>query len=86
MHLVHGDEIDVERAEMRQHGAQEPRFDFKVAVGLEIAFAPRADVVQHENDADACENWSQQVMRAGEVERFKPGTDHGVAELLHWVR
>ena len=52
-------------------------------IGLERAVAARADVVQHENGADACEDWSQQMMRAGEVKRFQSGADNGVAELFH---
>jgi hypothetical protein len=40
-------------------------------------------VVQHENDADTCEDWSQQVMRSGEVQRFQSGADDGVAKQFH---
>ena len=83
MHFVHGDDIDVERAKMRQHRAQEVRLDLEMAVGLEFGVAARAHVVQHENGADTCEDWSQQVMRSGEVKRFQPGADNGVAELFH---
>ena len=73
-------------AQMRQHRAQEFRLDLEMMVGLELGVAARADVVQHENDADACEDWSQQVMRAGEVERFQSGADNGVAEQFHRER
>jgi hypothetical protein len=52
-------------------------------IGLKLAVAPRADMVQHENDADACEDWSQQVMRSGEVQRFQAGADDGVAKQFH---
>ena len=83
MHLVHGDDVDVEGAKVRQHRPQEFRLDLEMMVGLKLGIAARADVVQHENGADACEDWSQQVMRAGEVKRFQPGADNGVAELLH---
>ena len=71
------------RAQMRQRRAQEFRLDLEMTVGLELGVAPRADVVQHENGADAGENRPQQVMRAGEIKRFQPGADDGVAELLH---
>jgi len=83
MHFIHGDDIDVERAKMRQHRAQEFRFDLEMMVGLKLGAAAGADMVQHENGADACEDRSQQVMRAGEVERFQSGADNGVAEQFH---
>jgi hypothetical protein len=86
MHFIHGDDIDVERAKMRQHRAQEFRFDLEVMVGLELGIAPRPDVMQHENGADACEDWSQQKMRTREVKRFQPGADNGVSELVHQGR
>ena len=68
---------------MRQHRAQEFRLDLEMTVGLELGVAARADVVQHENGADACEDRPQQVMRTGEVQRFQSGADDGVAKLLH---
>jgi hypothetical protein len=40
-------------------------------------------MVQHEDRAGACEDWSQQVVRTGEVKRFQPGADNGVAEQFH---
>jgi hypothetical protein len=40
---------------MRQHLAQEVRCDFQMPVGLEHIVAGRADVVQHEDGADACQ-------------------------------
>ncbi len=83
MHFVHGDDVDVERAQMRQHRAQEFRLDLEMMVGLKLGAAAGADMVQHENGADACEDWSQQIMRAGEVERFQSGADNGVAEQFH---
>jgi hypothetical protein len=43
-------------------------------------------MMQHENGADACEDWSQQIMRAGEVERSQSSPDDGVAKLLHCTR
>ena len=84
MHLVHGDDVDVEGAKMRQHRAQKFRLDLEMVVRLELGVAARADMMQHENGADACEDWSQQDMRAGEVKRLQPGANNGVAELLHW--
>ena len=83
MHLVQGDDVDVEVAKMRQHRPQELRLDLEMMIGLKRAVAPRADVVQHENDADTCEDWSQQVMRSGEVQRFQSGADDGVAKQFH---
>ena len=83
MHLVHGDDVDVEGAKMRQHRAQEFRLDLEMMIGLKLAVAAGADVVQHENGADTCEDWSQQVMRAGEVQRFQSGADDGVAKQFH---
>ena len=82
MRLVHGDDVDVERAQMRQHRAQEFRLDLEMMIGLELGVAARADVVQHENGADACEDRPQQMMRAGEIKRFQPGADDGVAECF----
>ena len=83
MHLVQGDDVDVEVAKMRQHRPQELRLDLEMMIGLKLAVAAGADVVQHENDADTCEDWSQQVMRAGEVQRFQSGADDGVAKQFH---
>jgi hypothetical protein len=40
-------------------------------------------MVQHENSADACEDWPQQKMRTGEIKRSQSGADDVVAELLH---
>ena len=54
-----------------------------MTVGLELGIAARADVMQHENGADAGEDRPQQLMRAGEIKRFQSGADHVVAELLH---
>ena len=68
---------------MRQHRPQELRLDLEMMIGLKRAVAPRADVVQHENDADTCEDWSQRVMRSGEVQRFQSGADDGVAKQFH---
>ena len=83
MHLVHADDIDIEGAKMRQHGAQEFRLNLQVVVRLKLAFAAWAHMVQHENGADACEDWSQQEMRAGEVQRLQSGANNGVAEQFH---
>ena len=83
VHFVHGDDVDVACAQMRQHRAQEFGLDLEVMIGLEFGVAARADVVQHENGADARENRPQQVMRAGEVKRFQAGADNGGTELLH---
>jgi hypothetical protein len=52
-------------------------------IGLKRAAAPRADMVQHENNADTREDWPQQVMRSGEVQRFQSGADDGVAKQFH---
>jgi hypothetical protein len=84
MHLVHGNEIDVVFAQMLQGCAQEFRLDLEMTVGLEFGVAPRADMVQHENGADTCEDGSQQVMHPGPGEHFQSGPDNGVAELLHY--
>ena len=54
-----------------------------MAEAARMVVAAGADVVQHENDADACEDWSQQVMRPGEVQRFQSGADDGVAKRFH---
>ena len=83
MRLVHADDVDVERTQMRQHRAQEVRRDLEMMVGLERVAAPRANVVQHEDGADAGEDRSQQDVRARKIQRLHPGTDHGVAELFH---
>ena len=68
---------------MRQRRAQELGRDLKMPVGLELGVAMRADVVQHENSANAGENRSQQMMRTGEIERSQSGADNTVAKLLH---
>jgi hypothetical protein len=83
MHLVHGDDVDVERAKVCQHRPQEFRLDLEVMVGLKLAVATGADVMQHENDANTCEDWSQQKVRAGEVQRFQSGANDGVAKQFH---
>jgi hypothetical protein len=41
--------------------------------------------MQHENSADACEDWSQQIMCTSEIKRSQPGADDVVAKLLHQV-
>ena len=71
------------RAKMRQHRAQEFGRDFEMMIGLELGVAARPDMVQHEDGADARENRPQQMMRAGEIERFQSGADNVVAKLLH---
>lgn len=53
MRFIHRYDIDVERADMRQHLAQEIGRDFEMTVGLEQAAARRANVMQHEDGADA---------------------------------
>ena len=67
MHLVHGDNVDPVRPQMRQHQAQEFRRDLEVMIGLEFGGATRPDMVQHENRANAREQRSHQMMRAGEI-------------------
>jgi hypothetical protein len=52
-------------------------------IGLECVITSGADVMQHENDTDACQDWSQQVVRPGEVQRFQSGADDGVAKQFH---
>ena len=52
-------------------------------VGLEVSAVARADVMQHENGADARKNRPQQTMRARKIQRFQAGADDGAAELLH---
>jgi hypothetical protein len=68
---------------MLQRRPQKFRFDLEMAVGLEFGIAARAHVMQHENGADACEHWPQQVVSSRQRERFQPGADNGVAELFH---
>jgi len=79
MQLVYGDDIDVARAKMRQRRAQEIRRHLRMTIGLEFVRARRADVMQHENRADAGEDRAKQMMRAGEVERSQSGADDAVA-------
>ena len=57
--------------------------DLEMPVRLELGVAVRADVMQHEDRADAGENRLQQMMRAGGVERSQSGADDTVAKLLH---
>ena len=68
---------------VRQHRAQELRRDLEMMIGLELGVTARADMVQHENGADAREDRPQQMMRAGEVKRSQSGADDVVAKLLH---
>ena len=69
--------------QVRQRGAQEVGRDFKMTVGLELGVAARANLMQHENGADAAENRPQQMVSAGKIKRFQPGADDVVAKLLH---
>jgi hypothetical protein len=57
-----------------------------MTVGLELGVAARADVVQHEDGADTCEDWSQQEVRARKVKRLQPGANNGISELFHQGR
>ena len=68
---------------MRQRRTQEFGCDLEMAVGLKLGVTARADMVQHENGADAREDRTQQIMRTGEVKRSQPGADDVVAKLLH---
>src|ERR1700726_4246806 len=83
MHFVQRDDIDVARTQVRQHGAREFRLDLQVTIGLELGVSARADMVQHENRADAREDRPQQIMRPAEVKRSQSGPDDVVAKLLH---
>ncbi len=83
MDLVHSDDVDIKRAKMLQHRAQEFRLDLEMMIGLKFGVAAGPHVVQHENDADTCENWSQQVVGSGKIEGSQPGADNGVAEQFH---
>src|ERR1700761_7076890 len=83
MQLVHGDDVDVPRAKVRQHRAQEFRRDLKMTVRLERGIPSRADMVQREDGADAGEDRPKQMMRAREVKRPQSGADDVVAKLLH---
>ena len=83
MHLVHGDDLDVTGAKVRQHRAQELGRHFQMTIRLELGVTGRADMMQHENSADAGEDRPQQVVCAGKVKRFQSGADDVVAKLLH---
>jgi hypothetical protein len=84
MHLVHSDDVDIKAANMLQHRAQKFRFDLEMAIGLEFDVAAGGtDMVQHEDGADACQDRSQQKVRAGKIKRLQPGADNGISELLH---
>ena len=83
MGFVHGYDVDAKGAHMRQHLAQEVRCDFQMPVGLEHIVAGRADVVQHEDGADARKPRSQHMMRAGVVQRIEAGANDVIAKLLH---
>src|ERR1700716_1501586 len=52
-------------------------------IGLELGVTARADMVQHENGADAREDRPQQIVRPGEVKRSQSGANDVVAKLLH---
>ena len=81
--FVHGHDVDVVRAQIRQHRAQELRRHFEMTIGLEPGVALRADMMQHENGADARQDRPQQKMRPGEVQRSQSGADEIAAKLLH---
>jgi hypothetical protein len=83
MDLAYGDDIDVTRPKVRQHGAEKFRRDLEMAIRLEFGVTAWADMVQHENGADTRENWSQEIMGPAEVKRFQSGADDVVAKLLH---
>ena len=83
MEFVHGDDVDATRAKVREHRAQELRRDLEMTIGLEFGVAARANMVQHEDCADPCEDRSQQMMGPAEVKRSQSGTDDVVAKLLH---
>jgi hypothetical protein len=83
MHLVHGDDVDVTGAKVRQHRAQELRRHFQMTIGLERGVTARADMMQHENSADAGKDRPQQIMCAGKIKHFQSGADDVVAKLLH---
>src|SRR5882724_11217343 len=79
MRFVHGDDVDVARAKMHQHRAQEFRSHFEMTIRPEFAVTARTDMMQHEDRAGAGEDRTKQMMRAGEVKRFQPGADDVVA-------
>src|SRR5258708_4317640 len=54
-----------------------------MTIGLEFGVTAGADMMKHENGADAGENRPQQVMRPGEVQRTQAGADDVAAKLLH---
>ena len=83
MHLVHGNDVDALRPKVRQRGAQKLGRDLEVPVGLELAATAWPHMMQHENGADTGEDRPQQIMGAGEVQRFQSGADDAVAKLLH---
>src|ERR1700722_11692264 len=79
MRFVHGDDVDVARAKMYQHRAQEFRRHFEMTIGPEFAVAARTDMMQHEDGAGAGEDRTKRMMRTGEVKCFQPGADDVVA-------
>jgi hypothetical protein len=83
MHLIHGDDVDAARSQVREHRAQECGRDLQMTVGLEGVVAARSNVVQHENRTDARKNRAQHSMRACEIQRSQSGADNGIAKLLH---
>lgn len=54
-----------------------------MAVRLEQAGMRRADMMQHENVADAAEDRLQDPMGATEIQRVQTGADHRIPDLLH---
>src|ERR1700676_2403438 len=83
MRLTNADDVDAARAKMDQHRAQKFRRDLEMALGLEFGVPAGADVVQHENGADAGEERLQQMMHAGQVKRSQSGANDGVSQLLN---
>ncbi len=83
MRFVQRDDVDVERADMCQHLAQEFGRDLQMPVGLEQFVAGGPHVMQHEDGAGAGQQRPQHMMRAGEIQRVEAGANDIVAKLFH---
>ena len=69
MHLVHADDVDIARAQMYQHLAQELGRHLEMMVGLKRTVTDRPDMVQCKDGADPRQDWPQQGVGAAEIER-----------------
>jgi hypothetical protein len=75
MHLVERDDLDLLLAQQGEGLLEEFGRDLEQAVGLELVGASGANVMQHQDRADAGEERPHQQVRPAEVQRFQSRAD-----------